>query len=66
MTPSQVRVEPPAIPIVVRLGEFKHAARRLLPPNHPLLAILRSTPDELPASDLSARVGDWIVLLEAV
>lgn len=65
MTPEQI--EAPEAPKVVRirLHDFKLNARRLLPANHPLLAILKTVPDELPYdAALEGRLRDWLTLIE--
>lgn len=49
---------------LISLVEFKVKARRLLPHHHPLLRILANAPDSIRASDLDARIGDWLTLLE--
>ena len=48
----------------ISLAKVKAEASRLLRPGHPLLRILETTPDEISADELAARVRDWIVILE--
>lgn len=46
------------------LHRFKITAERVLPPGHPLLPILRRTPDVLSVQELLPRLDDWLILLE--
>jgi hypothetical protein len=48
----------------INISRWKSDARRLLPPDHALLKILRRTPDSLPAAVLLDRLDDWLALLE--
>ena len=49
----------------VRLTEFKQNARRLLPPGHPVLTILKTVPDDLSIDDVRVLAPSIIALLEA-
>lgn len=51
--------------VLVDIGPFKRAIAGRLGPSHPLSLILRRTADKIPATELRARVGDFVTLLEA-
>jgi hypothetical protein len=49
----------------IRITDFKETCARLLGPKHPVNLMLARTPDVLKASELDARLDDWLAVLEA-
>lgn len=50
--------------LAVDLRGVRAVAERVLHPAHPLLLVLRRTPDTLRPGELLPRLDDWAVLLE--
>jgi hypothetical protein len=58
------RLNPKPCHALINIVRFKDRAREVLPPSHPLRRVLDRTADALTPEEISAKLDDWLVLIE--